>query len=157
MKKHRFNIFDLAVIASLFLLFATCFSIYHKTDDTNCTVSYTLTVDNAEEYLVNSLKEGDDIFSESGIYIGKITSVSSEIKTEKTKDANGKYDSVEYSGLYTSKITVQSPALSNKKSITVNGEKIAVGAILPFTTNATAAKGICTAVSFEYYDGGEQQ
>ena len=35
------------------------------------------------------------------------------------------------------------------------GEKIAVGTVLPFTTNAAAAKGVCTAVSFEYFDGEE--
>lgn len=155
MKKHRFNIFDIAVIASFFLIFAVCFSVYRTSDGTNGSVSYTLTVDNAEEYLVNSLKEGYDVYSENGVCIGKISSVSSEIKTEKTKDANGKNESVEYSGLYTATLTIDASALSSEKNITVNGEKIAVGTVLPFTTNAAAAKGVCTAVSFEYFDGEE--
>ena len=46
-------------------------------------------------------------------------------------------------------------ALKEKVVNPLNGEKIAVGTVLPFTTNAAAAKGVCTAVSFEYFDGEE--
>ena len=153
MKKYRFNIFDLTVIVSLLLILFVCFSIYHTSEDENGTVRYTLTVDDAEEYLVSSFEEGCDVYSENGIFIEKIASVSSEIKTEKTKDANGKYDSVEYSGLYTATLTVDAPALSEEKNITVNGEKIAVGKAFSVNTNGAVAECICTYVKFYYYKG----
>lgn len=153
MIKHRFNFFDITIIAVMVLMLFIHSYVFQSSRMDNGKVTYTLTAEKTSSHTSELFKEGNSIYNKNGIYIGKITAVNVSEKTDEVENIEGKRKQVEYSDVYTVKITVEATAFANEQSITVNNEKIATGRTVVFTSNGATAEGICTDVLFEYFDG----
>lgn len=154
--KHRFNIFDISVIALALLLIVFHLGAYALLPDDNGNVSYTLTINDLEEYAFSSFKTECAICDENGNIIGTIKNIDVSQKEDISIDSRDNSDTDEYYGLYTVKIKVSSAAVLTENSINVNGQIISSGQKIRFTTNGVIASGICSDVAFSYYDGGQQ-
>ncbi len=156
MNKHRFNVFDVSVIALAFLLVTFHLGAYASLPEENGNVSYTLTINELEEYALSSFKKECAVCNESGNIIGTVKDIEISQKEDILIDSRDNSAADEYYGLYTVKIKVSSAAVLTKNSISANGQIISSGQNIRFTTNGVIASGTCSEVAFSYYDGGQQ-
>lgn len=154
--KHRFNIFDLSVIALALLLVTFHLGAYASLPEENGNVYYTLTVNEIEAYALSSFKTECAVCNENGNIIGTVKDVEISQKEDLLIDDRDNSAADEYYGLYTVKIKVSSKAVLTKSSIIANGQIISSGRNIRFTTNGVIASGVCSEVAFSYYDGGQQ-
>ncbi len=156
MKKHTFNIFDIAVISVIVALVFFQIGMYSRLPKENGSVFYTVSVNNIDEQAAYAFEEGYDVFCEHGKIIGKVQNVEISKKSNTFIDSRGNSDTVEYDGVYTVTLKIESDAVRSKNSISVNSEMIATGKKISFTSNGAKAVGVCSEVKFAYYDGGEK-
>ncbi len=154
--KHRFNVFDISIIALSALLVFFYLGAYRSLPEENGKVTYTLTVNEIEQYALPSFVAGCSVYSEDGNVIGTVENVDMSEKEDISNRSRDNSDTDEYYGVYTVKIKVSSGAVLTKSSISAGGQIISSGQNIRFTTNGVSASGVCSEVAFSYYDGGQQ-
>lgn len=134
--KHKFNVFDVIIIALIIVAAVVGFKMLEKTgEDAAQAVSevmFTVEIANCENDIASKIEQGDDIYdSVKGGYYGKVEKVETKPTTSVVANTeSGKYVLVEYPNRSNVYVTVKgTPTSMTEGNIQFASQKVKVGTV----------------------------